>query len=236
MPSKIAIFGTAKKLNPKADWTRKQRVLDFFRGQEFDPNQMTLRETSRSKRLGENLGETFGGRISILTGACRGIPQVVATEARKYGVHVVGYSGATTIEEHKANPNYAPAESFDQLKLLDPMEIVLNGLAERSLRMIADADALVFMRGRTGTLLEFTAAFDGCDKPMYVLSGRSLVSKVIEDLGPWSEYRIGKNRPRGILRVGNLDEIVYFINRDLGLGANPKYPRFMNDYRSDTGS
>src|SRR3989344_7350288 len=152
-PVKIAIFGAARA--PKAwtwfAWPTRERML--------------------VEDLGETLGIAFGDRIEILTGACVGVPDLVSNEARRFGARVIGYSGEQTLERHIQNPNYAAPKRFDELKFIDSNRVVLNGLAERSLQMIKDADALVYLGGRTGTLLEYFAAFDGSDKPMYLLRG-----------------------------------------------------------------
>ena len=152
-PVKIAIFGAARE--PKAwnflGWPSRERML--------------------TEDLGEILGIAFGDRIEILTGACIGVPDLIANEARIYGARVIGYSGEQTLEKHMQNSNYATPERFDELKFINPNRVVLNGLTERSLEMIKAADALVYLGGRTGTLTEYCAAYDGCDKPMYRLHG-----------------------------------------------------------------
>ena len=152
-PVKIAIFGAARE--PKAwtwfAWPTRERML--------------------TEDLGEILWIAFGDKIEILTGGCIGVPDLIANETRRYGARVIGYSGEQTLEKHMQNPNYAAPERFDELKFISPNRVVLNGLTERSLEMIKAADALVYLGGRTGTLTEYCAAYDGCDKPMYRLHG-----------------------------------------------------------------
>jgi predicted Rossmann-fold nucleotide-binding protein len=153
--TKIAVFGASREpATPRIfglSWSSKEKVL--------------------AEKLGAEFGGRFGNHIEILTGACIGVPDLVANEARRYGVRITGYSGTTTLQEHLDNPNYASPDNFDELKFLEPDEIRLNGLIERSLEMIKDADALVYLGGRTGTLGEFAMAYDGSDKPMYILLG-----------------------------------------------------------------
>ena len=130
-PVKIAIFGAARE--PKAwnfwGWPSRERML--------------------TEDLGEILGTAYGDRIEILTGACIGVPDLIANEARIYGARVIGYSGEQTLEKHMQNSNYATPERFDELKFINPNRVVLNGLTERSLEMIKAADAVVYLGGRT---------------------------------------------------------------------------------------
>jgi predicted Rossmann-fold nucleotide-binding protein len=150
---KIAVFGAAKE--PKSwTWYGWPSV-----------------ERRHTEDLGVMLGTAFGSKIEILTGACIGVPDQVAEHARRHGTRVIGYSGKTNLEEHLKDPNYADPNHFDELKFMDPKDVVLNGLIERSMRMINDADALIFLGGRTGTLGEYAIAYDGSKKPMYCLLG-----------------------------------------------------------------
>lgn len=199
-PVKIAVFGSAKE--PK-ELTWYGRI----------PKKRRL-----ARNLGEMLGKVFEDKIEILTGACIGIPDIVAREARLYGTRVIGYSGAITLAEHLQNSNYANPSRFDKLKLLDPEERKLNGLAERSINMIRDADALVYLGGRTGTLGEYCTALDGTDKPMYVLRGTGGVISKIPLLN------IKKHKGTGqVIKAIDIFDLVK------GLDYNLEIADFMND-------
>jgi hypothetical protein len=86
--------------------------------------------------------------------------------------------------------------------------------------MIRDADALVYLGGRVGTLLEYCAAFDGCDKPMYVLYGSGgAVDRLIS-------YLTRKQRKSGPLYV--TDHAFDLVSR---LDDDLKISNFKNDPR-----
>jgi predicted Rossmann-fold nucleotide-binding protein len=193
-PVKIAVFGSAKEPGNSTwlGWPDRERAL--------------------AEELGFKLGDIFGDKIEILTGACVGVPAIVARNARRYGTRVIGYSGEQTIEEHIHNPNYENLNSFDELKLINPNERVLNGLSERSLRMIKDGDAFVYLGGRTGTLLEYLMAFDGTDKPMYVLRGSGGIVDRIPRLG------IKKQRKAGMVyETDSVFDLASRLDRNFGI-------------------
>lgn len=164
------------------------------------------------------LGKAFGDTIEILTGGCIGIPDVVANNARRYGTSVIGYSGAQTMQEHVYNPNYASPDRLDEIRFISPNRVILNGLTERSLQMIRDAEALVYLGGRTGTLTEYFAAFDGSNKPMYVLHGLGGAADRI------SRLHIKKQRKAGpIFETRSIFELVRRLDGDFGIS------HFQND-------
>lgn len=193
-PIKIAVFGSAQE--PK-ELTFYGRI----------PKKRKL-----ARDLGEMLGKAFENKIEILTGACIGIPDIVASEARVHGTRIVGYSGATTLAEHLKNPNYADPSHLDELKLLTPEERRLNGLAERSINMIRDADASIFLGGRTGTLGEYCISLDGTNKPMYVLRGTGgVISKI-----PLLNIKKHKGTGR-VHKAIDVFDLVYKLDCDLGI-------------------
>lgn len=196
---RIAVFGTAKELKVCTflGWLPKERAL--------------------ATSLGEMLGAAFGDKIEIFTGGCIGIPDLVANNARKYGTKVIGYSGVQTMQEHVGNPNYASPDRFDEIRFINPNEVVLNGLTERSLQTIRDADALVYLGGRTGTLIEYFAAFDGSDKPMYVLHGSGGTIDRI------SRLNIKKQRSGSVFETRSVFDLVSRLDDDFSIS------NFQND-------
>lgn len=198
-PIKIAVFGSAEK-----------------------PERLEYRERRRAEALGYYFGEIFGDRIEILTGACTGVPLIVGVQARNYGTRVIGYSGESSLYDHLRNPNYADPRHFDELKFLDPKHRILNGLSERSLSMIRDGDAYVFLGGRTGTLTEYLMAFDGSNKPMYVYTGSGGVIDRIPKL------RIQKQRKSGrVYETRSAFEIASKLDEDFGICNFQNDPRVL---------
>ncbi len=167
MVAKIAIFGSA------------------------DPN-LKEKHINQAYKLGEIIGKAFGNKVELLTGACIGLPQTVSSIAKKGGTRIRGYSGETSLEAHNKNPNYVNPSDLDELIFLEEKDRQLNGFTNRSLNMIKDAQALIYLGGRTGTATEYFAAYDEApQKPMYVLLGAGGISDRIKWLGI-KKLRIGK--------------------------------------------
>ncbi len=196
--------------------TRRIKIAVF--GAAKEQEEMTFSERTLARDLGDMLGTAFGDKIEILTGACIGVPDLVANNARRYGTSVVGYSGAQTVQEHIGNTNYASPDRLDEIRFTNSNDVVLNGLTERSLKMIRDADALVYLGGRTGTLTEYFAAFDGSNKPMYILQGSGGTIDRI------SRLKIKKQRVAGyVIETRSVFDLVSRLDTDFRIS------NFQND-------
>ena len=100
------------------------------------------------------LGRAIAERGCVLiTGACPGLPQVAVEAAKAAGGTVVGISPALSRDEHIRGYG-SPTAGFDV--------IVYNGsgLMGREVDTIRSSDIVVIAGGRSGTLGEFSIAYD----------------------------------------------------------------------------
>jgi uncharacterized protein (TIGR00725 family) len=100
------------------------------------------------------LGRTIAERGCVLiTGACPGLPQVAVEAAKAAGGIVVGVSPALSRDEH-VHGYGSPTAGFDV--------IIYNGsgLMGREIDTIRSSDMVVIAGGRSGTLGEFSIAYD----------------------------------------------------------------------------
>jgi uncharacterized protein (TIGR00725 family) len=100
------------------------------------------------------LGESIAARGCVLiTGACPGLPQAAVEGAHARGGLVVGISPALSRSEH-VDRYGSPTAGFDV--------IVYNGsgLMGREIDTIRSSDIVIIAGGRSGTLGEFSIAYD----------------------------------------------------------------------------
>ena len=109
------------------------------------------RAVLRKARL---LVEEIGRRGHILiTGACPGLPHESVLGAKARGAITIGVSPALNFEEHviKYRSPYRDC---------DAMIYTGSGLMGREITNIRSCDMVIFLGGRSGTLGEFSIAFD----------------------------------------------------------------------------
>jgi len=101
-----------------------------------------------------DLGKEIARRGYVLiTGACPGLPHEAVRGAKSAGGFVVGISPALNIEEHVLKFQ-SPTWGYDA------MIYTGSGLMGREIENIRSCDVVVFAGGRSGTLGEFSIAFD----------------------------------------------------------------------------
>lgn len=134
--------------------------------------------TARRSRLAE-LAERLGAALArrdcvVITGATTGLPDLVSRAARRHGGLTLGISPAANQEEHVER--YGLPE--------DGAEIVVYtgfGLKGRNVVNVRSADVVVIFGGATGTLNEFTIAYDE-GKVIGVLEGSGGVADHIREI------------------------------------------------------
>ena len=110
-------------------------------------------EKTRLEALAERLGAAIAARDCILvTGATTGLPDLVARAARKNGALTLGVSPAQDRDEHR------------RLGLpLDAADAIIYtgfGFKGRNVVNVRSSDVVLIFGGATGTLNEFTIAYD----------------------------------------------------------------------------
>ena len=111
-------------------------------------------EASRLQTLAEDLGVAIAAAGAILiTGATTGLPALVAQAFRKHGGFALGISPAENRHEHVTRYGL-PADGADV--------IVYTGFGYkgRNVVNIRSSDIVLIIGGATGTLNEFTIAYD----------------------------------------------------------------------------
>ncbi len=114
----------------------------------------------KAYELGLELGKR---KIRIITGATTGYTYQVAKGAKESGSFIVGVSPATNKKEH-VEVYKKPLDVFDTIIYTG------FGFKGRNVILVRSADMVIFVGGGTGTLNEFTIAYDE-GKPMGFLKG-----------------------------------------------------------------
>ncbi len=137
---------------------------------------LTASEKSRLQDLAQRLGAAIANNDCILvTGATTGLPELVAKAFREHGGAIaLGISPAINAKEH-AEMYRLPAGDMDVIVYTG------FGLKGRNVVNVRSADIVVLIGGATGTLNEFTIAYDE-GKIIGVLEGSGGVSDHIKEI------------------------------------------------------
>lgn len=122
-------------------------------------------------RLGQEIAHLG---LTLITGACPGLPYECARGARDFGGLSIGISPALSLDEH-LHKYLSPADAFDVLIYTG------SGLMGREVTNIRSSDMVVVLGGRSGTLGEFAIAYDE-GKLIGVLQGSGGISDQLPDL------------------------------------------------------
>jgi uncharacterized protein (TIGR00725 family) len=136
---------------------------------------LTQSEKARLKDLAERLGITLAESGCILvTGATTGLPDLVAQAFRRHGGFALGISPAHDRKEH-----------LEQYGLPDSGSDVIVytgfGYKGRNVVNVRSADIVLIFGGATGTLNEFTIAYDE-GKIIGILEGTGGIADHIRDV------------------------------------------------------
>lgn len=136
---------------------------------------MGLAASERLQQLAESLGAAIAqAGCFLVTGATTGLPGLVATAFRKQGGFALGISPAENRAEHVQRYGL-PEDGADV--------IVYTGFGYkgRNVINIRSSDIVIIFGGATGTLNEFTIAYDE-GKVIGVLAGSGGVADHIEKI------------------------------------------------------
>jgi uncharacterized protein (TIGR00725 family) len=133
-------------------------------------------EKTRLKELAERLGTAIAERDCILiTGATTGLPDLVARSFRNHGgCFSLGISPASNRDEHCNRYGLPP----------DGVDLVVYtgfGLKGRNVVNVRSADIVIIFSGATGTLNEFTIAYDE-GKVIGVVEGSGGVADHVKEI------------------------------------------------------
>jgi uncharacterized protein (TIGR00725 family) len=119
------------------------------------------------------------GRV-LITGACPGLPYDSARGARDAGGLSVGISPALSRSEHVLR-YHSPVDAYDVIIYTG------SGLMGREVDNIHSSDVVIIAGGRSGTLGEFSIAYDE-GKLIGILAGSGGIADQLPDIVP----RLGK--------------------------------------------
>ena len=132
-------------------------------------------EKARLAVMAEQLGAAIAAHKCIcLTGATSGLPDMVARATRRYGGLTMGISPAASAQEHSDRYGL-PADAADIVVFTG------FGLKGRNVVTVRSCDIVIIFGGATGTLNEFTIAYDE-GKMIGVLQGSGGVADHIQEV------------------------------------------------------
>ena len=115
---------------------------------------LTVVEMERVKALADQLGAAIArADCFLVTGATTGLPAIVATSFRQHGGFALGISPAENRQEHVARYGL-PEDGADVIVYTS------FGYKGRNVINVRSSDIVLFLGGATGTLNEFTIAYD----------------------------------------------------------------------------
>jgi uncharacterized protein (TIGR00725 family) len=132
-------------------------------------------EKVRLEDLAEKLGSTIAKHDCILiSGATTGLPDLISRSARRHGGLALGISPAANRREH-----------IDRYKMPpDAADVIIYtgfGLKGRNVINVRSADIVIIFGGATGTLNEFTIAYDE-GKVIGVVEGSGGIADHIKEI------------------------------------------------------
>lgn len=138
----------------------------------------------KAEALGKAIGKNPDDWI-VITGACSGIPYMVAEQAHRSGAEIWGYSPARNLDEHKAMMPDDDYAIYSKLIFLPPN---VDGADSKRVRMkfrnvtsTSNCDAGVIISGRWGSLNEFTNLVD-MQKVVGVMTGTGMIVDILPQL------------------------------------------------------
>jgi len=121
------------------------------------------------------LGRAIAERgLILITGACPGMPYESALGARSEGGLSVGISPALSLDEH-IYKYHSPSDAFDVIIYTG------SGLMGREVTNIRSSDIVIIAGGRSGTLGEFSIAYDE-GKLIGVIQGSGGITATLPDI------------------------------------------------------
>ena len=110
----------------------------------------------------------------IITGACPGLPHEAVLGAKEFGALAIGISPGLALQEH-IDRYHSPYEEYDALIFTG------SGLMGREIEAIRSCDIVCIVGGRSGTLGEFSIAFDE-GKLICVLLGTGGIADHLDEI------------------------------------------------------
>ncbi|MFH1833096.1 MAG: hypothetical protein ABH816_02915 [Candidatus Levyibacteriota bacterium] len=145
-----------------------------------------VKEGKTTERKAKSLAQSLSKyNIEIITGACSGVPYLVASNAHKKGIDVYGYSPVFNFAEQK---KFTPNDDLLIYKNIyfvpKKFELSFDSGACKKYRNVistANCDAGIIVAGRWGSMNEFTNLYD-MGKVIGVLTGTGGIADELQKL------------------------------------------------------
>lgn len=122
----------------------------------------------------------------LMTGSCLGYPHAAVKGAFEEKGNIIGISPAKDKEEHTAVYNF-PYEEFSEIRYTG------LGIPGRNIPLVKEADAVILIGGKIGSLNEFTIAYQHF-KVIGVLKGTGGVTDIIENIVKIVDKKDGRDK------------------------------------------
>jgi uncharacterized protein (TIGR00725 family) len=149
----------------------------------------------KAKEIGTELAKS---NIILLTGGCDGYPYAAVRGAILAGGKVINFSPAKDKGEHISNYNFPFEDNAEYI-------FTGKGIPGRNIPLVMNADAVIIIGGKIGTLNEFTIAFNE-KKKIGVLENSSDMVKLLPqiaracDKSGESRYIMYSSTPKDLLK------------------------------------
>lgn len=151
----------------------------------------------------------------LVNGACPGLPDEAAKGAKESGGETMGISPAISMHSHMVKYR-SPIEHYDHFMFTG------MGLMMRDIINIRSSNAVIILPGGTGTLNEFTVAYDE-GKPIGVLTGHGGVADHITEI---LEFCSRKETSRMVMS----DDPKELVKKVLEIAKNLNHPYTLDNY------
>jgi len=172
----------------------------------------------KARILGEELGKR---KLTVINGACPGLPYQVSFHAAKNGATVFGYSPELDLLGQK---KFCPNDdlSIYQKIIYTPKTFPFsrNNLVSKKYRNVistANCDGGIIISGRWGTMNEFTNLFD-MEKVIGVLTGTGGIADELEKLNK----KINKKSNAKIFFSSSPKKLIELITEELNKRKDQK--------------
>ncbi len=176
-------------------------------------------EIMRNKKA-VKAARTIGAEIAkhnctLVNGACPGLPDEAALGCKNSGGKCLGISPAISVISH-INRYKSPIEHYD--------EFIFTGLGlmMRDIINVRSCDGVIILPGGTGTLNEFTVAYDE-GKPIGVLTGHGGVANHIDEILEFCKREPGE-------KMVFSDDPVELVKKLVDIVKNEDSPDFLDDF------
>ncbi|MCK5460823.1 LOG family protein [Candidatus Gracilibacteria bacterium] len=160
------------------------------------------------------------GGCTLVNGACPGLPDEAAMGAKKAGGRTFGVSPAISIRSH-IEKYKSPVQHYDQFMFTG------LGLMERDILNIRSCNGIIILPGGTGTLNEFTVAYDE-GKPIGILTGCGGVAEHIDKILGYCHRKVTD-------RMVFSEDPEELVQKLLKTVKNTTVSAFLDDYLVGTG-